>query len=731
MFEVASNNFTICIKENENIPNIYNSIYNKIIRDCNSTCYGFGNERNSTSNKKSCCNLYEYEYNNNCYSKCPSKTTSINSTNKCQHFYCSNYYNYEQDDCIDNIPDGFYQNDTNTIDKCHKDCKICNRGPNDYSTNCLSCNDDKPFVYLGNCYTSCHKGSFINSGIKKCICHETKCKECTIESLEYDLCVSCNDLEGYYEKLDDINNKNISFKNCYKEPEKYYLNLSQKIYIPCYPSCKSCTRLSYNKMHHYCTSCSEENNYSILDESAPIYINCYPECKYYYYFDNDYNYNCTDISECPQSYPFLIENTKQCIKECKNLKKIWQFRHTCFEQCPSDSKNYINETGFYCNVSCPFERPFEIIRTEYCVSSCKIMERYNKLCITNYDGDRNNEVQDMILSDFQEDIIDTFEYTNITENHSIIYEEKNIIYEITSSNCTYINPKTTTIDLRECENILKNFYNIDLNESLYIFKFDAFVEGKAGPKVEYEVYYPLDKNNLQLLDLDICEGEKIFIGYPLNISEDELDLYNSDSDFYNDICYPYTNSKGTDITLNDRQIEYANNNKNLCDENCKYSGYDKEKRRLICSCEIKSSISLISQIEVDKNKLYNFIDLKQMANFKVMKCFNLLFSKKGLKNNIGFYSFFPTIFTYITALFLFCFLEFKIIIGKINEIIASIKIMKSAIDKKNESRRRKKKNSLEEKSYFKWKRKKYMINKKNFHVQYLAQKEKEKKIKSF
>ena len=49
---------------------------------------------------------------------------------------------------------------------------------------------------------------------------------------------------------------------------------------------------------------------------------------------------------------------------------------------------------------------------------------------------------------------------------------------------------------------------------------------------------------MNLLDLSKCEGEEIFIG-----------------DFYNDICYTYTNSKGTDVTLNDRKNEYINNNK--------------------------------------------------------------------------------------------------------------------------------------------------------------------------
>ena len=40
-----------------------------------------------------------------------------------------------------------------------------------YSTNCLICNNDKPYLYLGNCYTNCRYGDFIDNGIKQCICH--------------------------------------------------------------------------------------------------------------------------------------------------------------------------------------------------------------------------------------------------------------------------------------------------------------------------------------------------------------------------------------------------------------------------------------------------------------------------------------------------------------------------------------------------------------------------------
>ena len=687
MFEKVSNDFIICIKDKNNIPNIYNLIVNKISRDCSKDCYG--EERKSTQNKKSCCALDEYEYEGECYIKCPSKTKHQNSTNLCENFTCDNsYYNYEQDDCIDNITDGYYINDTylNTIDKCHEDCKTCYNGSDEYSTNCLSCNDNESYVYLGNCYKSCRYGDFNESdGIKKCLCHRKKCKECSRESLKYDLCISCNEDEGYYEKYYD-NNNIYNFTNCYKEPEGYYLNSTEKKHMPCYPSCKFCYPLNPDKMNHYCRSCNEENSYSILDENNSTYMSCYPECKYNYFFNesDDNNYTCAETQDCPQEYPYLLENTKRCIESCNN-KTQYLFRHTRFKDYPEESKNCTLEGNYYnCSASCPFERPFEMTKTQYCVSNCTIMERYNKLCFTNYEGNKSSEVQDMVLNDFKDDIVDTFNYTFII-NESLIHEEINNIYEITSTNITYQDRRTTFLNLSECEPVLKSYYGIDINESLYIFKVDAYVEGKTGPNVEYEIYYHFDTKKLNQLDLSICEGKEILIGYPVDISENELDSYNSSSDYYNDVCYTYTNSKGTDVTLNDRQMEYINNNKRYCDENCEFSKYDIVNKRLICSCNIKYSISMISGIKIDKNKLYDFIDLKQIVNFNIMKCFNLIFSIEIFKNNIGFYSFFPTIIAFFVALFILWFKEFKTIKTQVKEIILAKKFGGNANNKSTES----------------------------------------------
>ena len=57
-----------------------------------------------------------------------------------------------------------------------------------------------------------------NSTLYKC---NNKCNNCSLESIQKDLCITCNYKENYYPKLND--NLNNSFINCYNEvPENYY-----------------------------------------------------------------------------------------------------------------------------------------------------------------------------------------------------------------------------------------------------------------------------------------------------------------------------------------------------------------------------------------------------------------------------------------------------------------------------------------------------------------------------
>ena len=65
------------------------------------------------------------------------------------------------------------------------------------------------------------------------------------------------------------------------------------------------------------------------------------------------------------------------------------------------------------------------------------------------------------------------------------------------------------MNLGQCENILKDKYNISNNNSLYILQIISEEIGMKIPKIEYEIYYPINNDNLfEKLHLSFCKGSK-------------------------------------------------------------------------------------------------------------------------------------------------------------------------------------------------------------------------------
>jgi len=172
------------------------------------------------------------------------------------------------------------------------------------------------------------------------------------------------------------------------------------------------------------------------------------------------------------------------------------------------------------------------------------------------------------------------------------------------------------------------------------------------------------------LDLDICKDIKIDIFIPVKIDESQLFIYNSSSEFYNDKCYPYTTDKGTDIILQDRREEYIDNHYSLCEKDCEYINYDNINKKVNCKCFIKIKFPLIDDIKIDPDKfLSNFMNIKETMNLFVMSCYKLLFSEKGIKNNIGSYILIFFIIIEISLTILFVRFGYQKLIKQINKII--------------------------------------------------------------
>ena len=261
----------------------------------------------------------------------------------------------------------------------------------------------------------------------------------------------------------------------------------------------------------------------------------------------------------------------------------------------------------------------------------------------------------------------------------------------------------TKIDLGECEILLRIFYNISINDSLYIKKIDIYQEGMKISKVEYNVYAKLFGKNLVKLNLTICRQSKISIYIPIKINGN-LDEFNSTSGYYNDICYATMSEDGTDISLKDRQNEYINKDKVICQENCYFSGYDYNTLIAKCTCEVKECADSFADMNINKDKLLeNFKNIKNIINLNFLMCYNKLFNKEGFLKNIGCYILFTIILFHILTILIFCINQFSSIVNKINNILTLSRLSENPLFKQIE---------IEEKIY---KRKSRFKNKKMSH----------------
>ena len=687
IFSESSENFTYCIKDETNIMSIFQKLLllNDTIRDCTSHCYDY--DMIFLPEEAKCiinCSIFEnrkYSFNYECYESCPKRSYLLNNEGfTCEKLICEYYYDYEQKNCINEIPEGFFLNDTElqTIDICHPDCKTCNKKESENTTNCRSCFEERYLLY-GNCVSHCENGFYIDkedNDIKKCKCEDERCLECSEYSLSINMCISCND--NYYRIFNDSSNIEPYF-NCYFEPEGYYLDKNDSFYKKCYSTCKTCYDEG-NETDHKCDECKP---------SFPFKFNnsCYRKCNYYFYFDEFNDYQCTKANRCSNEYNKLIEIRGRCVDDCKIDNEFkYEFQKICHEKCPIFSKSS-EKDEFYCIADCPEDRPYEIIKTQECVENCSMTEILNYECIiNNKQAPVNQDIKDDIIYGFlMQYLTGDADLSNISLQEGIYFTSGNMKLGIIDyESQTYSNKNETNIHLGECEKKLREYYHIPDNETLLIFKVEEYEEGLNMPIVQYKIFKGKGRENL---DLNICNGYKIDIIIPVSINEDELYKYNLTSDYYNSICFTYTSKNGTDIPLKDRQNEFVNNNLTLCEENCDLDDYDKRTKKAVCKCDIKTEMELSNKKEFNMREFYNyFIDIKRVANLDVMKCYRNLFTKEGILNNYVSFIIMPIIFFHIISYIIFHFKDLNQIRNIIRDITSFKKIMENINSKKKNRR---------------------------------------------
>ena len=679
--------FTKLCYDEDKAP-LIKSNYENLNNDCSDTCFTGKKLIAELSKCVDDCSkdsTFQYEYKNKCYSTCPEGTiSSSNNQFLCKKILnCKIYSNIDKTECFDEIPPGYFESDPENkiLDKCHDSCITCDKKEEGGNTNCLTCKNDY-FLYNGNCFQYCTHGYYTENSINMCTClSNRKCKKCPDENLNSNLCISCN--EGYYPKYEE-NPVPDSLIDCYNELEKYYLE--NQYFYPCYSTCQKCSD-SGDINNHNCDECIP--NYKVINElNKPK--NCYKECDYYYYIENN-EYKCTEINSCKNQQK-LIQAKSKCIDNCNDddIYKL-EYNDECVQTCPGDT---IQE-----NSKCIEKNEENSISSTKNTENLKISKEWSSesFFLGLYNSERNTTLnKDDIIKNIREDIInhnlDSLISNVIEEKEDRFIKEDNSLFQITTSdnqkNNTYKN--ISSINLGDCEKILKEKYDIKDNETLIILKIDYNKTGLLIPIIGYEIYHPRNKSKL---DLSYCEKSSINYSIPVSIDEDNLFKYNPNSEYYNDECSTYTTENGTDILLNDRKEEFSDNNLSLCENICGYVGYDLETKKALCECGIRYEEFLLSEVDNKTDLLANnFTTDNSTSNAGAMKCYDLLFSKDGLLTNIASYILLLILMLHIISIIIFYKCGYHFISMNIQEILNEKKTLKNL--KKNEKEKNNRINNI-------------------------------------
>ena len=232
------------------------------------------------------------------------------------------------------------------------------------------------------------------------------------------------------------------------------------------------------------------------------------------------------------------------------------------------------------------------------------------------------------------------------------------------------NNSDISIDLGDCEQTLREYYNITSNKSLIQIKSCIKNKDNTLDSVHFEVYNP---ENYEQLNISICTN-KIIIESPIDLNEETISLYQElqkynynlfdpNDNFYNDVCSLYTTPKGTDMIIEERKNKIYSKigNITLCQTGCEFISYNITTKKVKCSCEppqvsIIESFKKIDFDDFDTKKIgQEFTKTIKNSNLQILKCHHMPFNIKTIFKNIG-----CIIMSIIYLLFLISFFIFII-----------------------------------------------------------------------
>ena len=177
--------------------------------------------------------------------------------------------------------------------------------------------------------------------------------------------------------------------------------------------------------------------------------------------ENEDDINCIENIIYPKEY---YENPE---------KFLAVYNNTCYLRCPEGT--------------CLTQKDINLV---FCIKTKSNMKVFNDICFINFEKIEEN-------------------IKNISDNNLFIKTSPNIIIKAYSKKNDEINSNFSYIELGECENILKQYYNLQSDANLYILGIESPNKNKKSPINVYN--YGVYLSNGTQLNLSICEGNNLIL----------------------------------------------------------------------------------------------------------------------------------------------------------------------------------------------------------------------------
>jgi len=139
------------------------------------------------------------------------------------------------------------------------------------------------------------------------------------------------------------------------------------------------------------------------------------------------------------------------------------------------------------------------------------------------------------------------------------------------------------------------------------------------------ILYKLDTNSINL-------------DFILNLTQQNINVFNLTDAFYTDICYHFDSPINKDIALKDR-ILLCFPNISLCEEDCSIKGVNLTSLTSICECKYNDIINdkIFGNYIIQQSQLEEIKELISQTNIEIISCYKDIFFSKYYISSTGFF----------------------------------------------------------------------------------------------